>query len=172
MNELMKGCNNHGETNLVRVEDQIQFTNIFKNVIKRFDKNMDKVKDSQLGLRTVYNEYKVKRGIHTIHELRAGPASWSSPQRAPLVTTSTGRGQGRFPTTHHVAGPGHLDPGLGHAPSPRVFRSGGIARMLFFTDRGRTTLRCPPRPRKGGFESRGEECECIEPTRQVSSIQA
>jgi len=57
-------------TNLVRVEDQVQFTYIFKNVIEGFDKNVDEIKDSQLRLGTVHNENKVKRGIYTINELR------------------------------------------------------------------------------------------------------
>ena len=54
--------------NLVRVEDQVQFTYILKDMIERFDKNVDEIKDSQLRLGTVHNENKVKRGIYTINE--------------------------------------------------------------------------------------------------------
>ena len=51
------------------MEDQIQLTDVFKAFVQSLHKDLDEVKNSQLRLRAVDTEYKVKGGVVTIYEL-------------------------------------------------------------------------------------------------------
>src|SRR5690349_24851263 len=54
--------------NTVRVEDQIQLTNIFKTFVKSFDKHLNEIKNPKLRFTAIYTEYEIKRCVVSIDE--------------------------------------------------------------------------------------------------------
>lgn len=51
------------------MEDQIQFTNIFKTLIQGLHKNLDEVQDSKFALWRIHTEHKVECGIVPVDQL-------------------------------------------------------------------------------------------------------
>lgn len=58
--------------NWVGVEDQIQLAYIFKTLVKRFDKHLNEIEDSEFGLARVNTEHKIECRIVTVNKFAVG----------------------------------------------------------------------------------------------------